>query len=70
MFITPNHASFHLWCIENLVKYQKISKYYATDCLQTFILLFMFLLTAPIVKNSNILTGIYFIFLKNVLDLT
>ena len=25
----------------------------------------MFLLTTPIVKNSNILTGIYFIFLKN-----
>ena len=30
----------------------------------------MFLLTAPIVKNSHILAGIYFIFLKNVLDQT
>ena len=26
----------------------------------------MFLLTAPIVKNSHILAGIYFVFLKNV----
>ena len=30
----------------------------------------MFLLTAPIVKNGDILAGIYFIFLKNVLDQT
>ena len=30
----------------------------------------MFLLTAPIVKNSHILAGIYFIFLKTVLDQT
>ena len=28
----------------------------------------MSLLIAPIVKNSHILTGIYFIFLKNALD--
>ena len=28
----------------------------------------MFLLTPPIVKNSHILAGIYFLFLKNVLD--
>ena len=27
MFSTNNHASFHLWWKENLVKYQKISKY-------------------------------------------
>ena len=31
---------------------------------------FLFLLTAPIVRNSHILAGIYFIFLKNVLDQT
>ena len=30
----------------------------------------MFLLTTPIVKNSYVLAGIYFIFLKNVLDQT
>ena len=28
----------------------------------------MFLLTTPIYKNSHILSGIYFIFLKNVVD--
>ena len=30
----------------------------------------MFLFTAPIIENSHILAGIYFIFLKNVLDQT
>ena len=30
----------------------------------------MFLLTGPIVKNSHTFAGIYFIFLKNVLDQT
>ena len=44
MFITNNHASFNL---------KKRSKYYVHDYLQNFILLFMFLLTAPIVKNSH-----------------
>ena len=38
--------------------------------LQNFLLLFIFLLTAPIVKNSYILAGIYFVFLKDVLDQT
>ena len=28
MFISNNHASFHLWSGENLVKYKKVSKYY------------------------------------------
>ena len=36
----------------------KVSKYYDRDCLQNFLLLFMSLLTAPIVKNSLILAGI------------
>ena len=49
MFITINHASFHLWCKKNLVKYQKVLKYYFHDCLQNFLLLFMFLLRTPIV---------------------
>ena len=30
-FITNNHASFHLWWNENLVEYQKVSKYYDQD---------------------------------------
>ena len=32
MFISNNRASFHLWRKENLVKQQKVSKYYANDC--------------------------------------
>ena len=31
-FITNNLASFHLRCKENLVKHQKVSKYYDNDC--------------------------------------
>ena len=53
-----------------MVKYQTFSKYYEHGCLQNFLLLFMSLLAAPIVKNSNILAGIYFIFLKQSLDQT
>ena len=47
-----------------------VSKYYEHDSLQNFILLFMSLLTALIVKTSHMLAGIYYIFLKNVLDQT
>ena len=32
MFINNNHASFHFWWKENLVKHQKVSKYYENDC--------------------------------------
>ena len=32
MFISNNRASFHLWWKENLVKHQKVSKYYENDC--------------------------------------
>ena len=49
---------------ENLVKYQKVSKSYAHDCLQNFLFLFVSLLTASVVKNSHILAVIYFIFLN------
>ena len=42
---------FHLWWKENLVKHQNISKYYDNDCLQKFLLFFMSLLTAPLIKN-------------------
>ena len=64
MFITNNHFSFHLLEKESLVKHQKVSKHDDHDCLQNFNLLFMSLLTAPIVKHSQILAGIYFILLK------
>ena len=70
MFISNNRASFHLWWKENLVKHQKVSKYYENDCLQNFLLLFMSLLTAKFVKNSHILARIYFISLKNALKQT
>ena len=69
MFIN-NRASFHLWGEESLVKNQKVSKYYANDCLQKFILLFMLLLTTPVVKNSHNYARIYLIFLKIVLKQT
>ena len=32
MFISNNRASFHLWWKENLVKHQRVSKYYENDC--------------------------------------
>ena len=32
MFISDNRKSFHLWWKENLVKHQKVSKYYKNDC--------------------------------------
>ena len=32
MFISNNRASFHLWSKENLVKHQRVSKYYENDC--------------------------------------
>ena len=32
MFISNNRTWFHLWRQESLVKYQKVSKYYANDC--------------------------------------
>ena len=35
-------------------KHQKVSKYYENDSLKNFDLLFMSLLTAPIVKNSHV----------------
>ena len=35
MFITNNHDLFPFWLRENLVKYQKVSKYYVQDCRST-----------------------------------
>ena len=62
MFITNNRVSLHLWCKENLLKHQNVSK--SHDCMQNFLLLSMSLLTAPIVENAYTLTETYFIFLK------
>ena len=49
----------------HLVKHQKVPQYYFHDCLKNFILLFMSLLTAPVVKNSYIYARIYLIFIKS-----
>ena len=54
MFLSNNRASFHFLSTENLVKYHKVSKYHENDFVQNFLLLFMFLLTATTVKNSQI----------------
>ena len=32
MFISNNRPSFYLWGKENLVKHQKVSKYYENNC--------------------------------------
>ena len=32
MFISNNHAWVYLWRKKNLVKHQKVSNYYETDC--------------------------------------
>ena len=64
--MSNNRPSFHLWRRKNLVKHEKVSKYYENDCLQNLLSLFMSLLTAKFVRNSHIDARIYFFFLKNV----
>ena len=53
--------------MENLLKHQRILKDYENDCLQSFLLHFMSLLTTRFVKNCHIWAGIYFMFLKKIL---
>ena len=36
MFLSNNRPSFQLWWKENLLKHQKVSKYYETDCIFTY----------------------------------
>ena len=66
MFVSNKRTSSYLWCKENLVKHQRVPKYYKNDCLQNFLLSYMPLLAAKFVKNSCIYSRTYFIFLKNV----
>ena len=54
MFISNNRTSFHLLGKENLVKHQRVSKYYENDCLQKFSFVIMSLSTAKFVKNDHI----------------
>ena len=70
MFISNNRPSFHLRCIETLVKYQRVSKYYEHDFLQNCLLFFMFLLTTYFVNSNHIKAKIFSIFLKNALNQT
>ena len=51
-------------------KTSKVSKYYETDCLQNFLLLFMLLLTTAFVKNSHIKARNFLTFVENVLKQT
>ena len=39
---------------EHLVKHGKVSKYYETDCLENYPLLFILLVITKSVKNSDI----------------
>ena len=64
MFISNNRALFQLWRKETLLKHQKVSNYYENGCLESRLLLKMFLLTAPIGKISHIQARVYFILLK------
>ena len=70
ILITNNHASFQFWWKEKLIKYQKFSGYGVRDCLKNSISLFISFIAASVVENSDFLAGIYFSFLKHVLDQT
>ena len=70
MYLSNIQPSFHLWWKENLVKHGKVSRYYETDCLGNFALLFKFLFLTRFFRNSHIWTRIFFVFLKNVLQQT
>ena len=39
---------------KKLLKHQKVPKYYESGCLKNFLLVFKFLLTAPVDKESHI----------------
>ena len=41
-FLSNNCTSFDLWLKDNLIKHQKVSKYYEDDCLHFFVCLFVF----------------------------
>ena len=66
--ITNNHASFYFVVKVKFAQPSKVSKYYEHDYLQNVFLVILFLLVALIVKNSQILAAIYYVFLKIVLD--
>ena len=64
MFIPNNHASFD--CGERKIWSNiKTPQNVVTTFSVKFFVFFMSLLTAPVVKNTDILAGIYFIVEKN-----
>ena len=66
MFISNNHASFHLLLEQNLIRYQKVSKYYDHDyTLLTPVILFSTAVNAAVVAKlavPGILPSISLIF--------
>ena len=55
MFISNNHASFHLLLEHNLIRYQKVSKNYDHDCtLLTPVILFSTAVNATVVAKSAV----------------
>ena len=50
--MSNNHTSFYLCQKENLLKHQKVSKYYESGYIKNILFLFMSLLTTPIDENS------------------
>ena len=70
MFVSNNRPLIYLLVKGNLVKHQKVSKYYEIDCLQNFILFFMLLLTTKFVKTSHTRDRTFFILMKDVLKQT
>ena len=70
MFITNNHDSFHLWWQEDFVKRQNVSKYYDQDCMKNSLLLFIPFYQLQLLKIVIFWAGIFFIFLKNVIEQT
>ena len=70
-FINNNRTWFHLWWEKHFCKTSKsLIIYYESDCLQTFILFLIFLLTDKLVKTSHIYARILFAFAKNILKQT
>ena len=63
--------AYRFTCGEKKIKkHQKVSKYFKSYCPEDFVLLFIFLLTAKVVKTSHIYASISSLFLKIVLEQT
>ena len=67
MFITTYHSSFHLWPKESLLKQRSLKILWPWLSAKYYFAFYHFI-TAEIVQNSHILAGIYFVFLKILLD--